>query len=230
MPASRARAVVLISGAGTNLQAFIDAIGAGRLNLQIAAVISNRADAPGLARAEQAGIPAVPVRAEAGSSRHTYDAMLDAEIERHRPDLILLAGFMRILGPDLVGRHAGRIMNIHPSLLPAYRGLDTHRRVLEAGEPVHGCTVHFVTEELDGGPLILQARVPVLPGDDVASLSARVQPAEHIIYPRAAGWYADGRLRLEDGVATLDGRPLEAPVIIDARNGTQETCASSPRS
>ncbi len=215
-PASTVRAVVLISGAGTNLQAFIDAVAAGTLDLRLAAVISNRADAPGLERARRAGIPAACVAAEPGADRDGYDARLAAEIDRYRPDLILLAGFMRILGPAFVSRHTGRMMNVHPSLLPAYRGLDTHRRVLAAGDPVHGCTVHFVTEELDGGPAILQARVPVLPGDGVASLSARVQAAEHIIYPRAAAWYAEGRLTLDDGIVNLDGRPLDGPVIVDA--------------
>lgn len=213
---SPARAAVLISGEGTNLQAFIDAIEAGELALEIATVISNRADAPGLARARRAGIPAVTLPAGAAASRAGYDDELAVEIRRRDADIVLLAGFMRILGPAFVRAHAGRILNIHPSLLPAYRGLDTHRRVLAAGDPVHGCTVHFVTEELDGGPAALQARVTVLADDDEASLSARVQAAEHIVYPRVAGWLAAGRLRLENGLAVLDGRKLGSPVIIDA--------------
>lgn len=210
------RAVVLISGEGTNLQAFIDAVAAGDLALEIAAVVSNRAAAPGLARARRAGIEAVPVPSAGSSGRETYDAALAGEIRRHAPDLVLLAGFMRILGSAFVREFAGRMLNVHPSLLPAYRGLDTHRRVLAAGDPVHGCTVHFVSDELDGGPAVIQARVPVLPGDDEDALSARVQAAEHIIYPRAAGWFASGRLWLADGVPQLDGRALHEPVVYDA--------------
>lgn len=214
---SAGRAVVLISGEGTNLQAFIDAVAAGDLALTIAAVVANRAAAPGLERARRAGIPAVAVPSAGHPDRAAYDAALAAEIRGHAPDLVLLAGFMRILGSAFVREFAGRMLNVHPSLLPAYRGLDTHRRVLAAGDPVHGCTVHFVTDELDGGPPVIQARVPVLPGDDAASLSARVQAAEHIIYPRAAGWLASGRLGLRDGAPELDGRALHEPVIIDPR-------------
>ncbi|WP_405222505.1 phosphoribosylglycinamide formyltransferase [Lentisalinibacter sediminis] len=212
---STVRAVVLISGEGTNLQAFIDAIAAGDLSLGLAAVIASRADAPGLARARMAGIPVAAVLADDAPDREAYDAVLAAEIRHHDPHLVLLAGFMRILGTAFVQEFAGRMLNVHPSLLPAYRGLHTHRRVLAAGDPVHGCTVHFVSDELDGGPAVIQARVPVLPGDDEASLSARVQAAEHIIYPRAAGWFASGRLRLTDGVPELDGRTLPEPVVVD---------------
>ncbi|WP_405233629.1 phosphoribosylglycinamide formyltransferase [Lentisalinibacter salinarum] len=211
------RAVVLISGEGTNLQAFIDAVAAGNLPLGLAAVVASRADAPGLARARRAGIPAAAVPADEVPDREAYDAALAAEIRRHDPHLVLLAGFMRILGSAFVQEFAGRMLNVHPSLLPAYRGLHTHRRVLAAGDSVHGCTVHFVSDELDGGPAVIQARVPVLPGDDEASLSARVQAAEHIIYPRAADWFASGRLRLADGVPELDGRALHEPVIAEQR-------------
>lgn len=207
--------MVLISGEGTNLQALIDAVAGGALPLEIAAVISDRPAAPGLARARRAGIPAVALPPADTRDGHVLDAALAREIAERRAQIVLLAGFMRILGADIVGRHAGRLLNVHPSLLPAYRGLHTHRRVLEAGDSVHGCTVHFVTEELDGGPAVIQARVPVLPGDDVHALSARVQAAEHIIYPRAAAWLASGRLQLEDGVAMLDGTRLDAPVIFD---------------
>jgi len=212
---SAVRAVVLISGEGTNLQAFIDAAATGDLPLGLAAVVASRADAPGLVRAQRAGIPAAAVPAAGVPDRQAYDAALAAEIRRHDPHLVLLAGFMRILGDAFVQEFAGRMLNVHPSLLPAYRGLHTHRRVLAAGDPVHGCTVHFVSDELDGGPAVIQARVPVLPGDDEAALSARVQAAEHIIYPRAAGWFASGRLRLADGVPRLDGRALHEPVIVD---------------
>jgi len=212
---SAARAVVLISGEGSNLQAFIDAVAAGALPLSLAGVVASRADAPGLARAQRAGIPATAVPAADAPDREAYDAALAAEIRRHDPDLLLLAGFMRILGTAFVQEFAGRMLNVHPSLLPAYRGLHTHRRALAAGDPVHGCTVHFVSDELDGGPAVIQARVPVRPGDDEASLSARVQAAEHIIYPRAAGWFASGRLRLSDGIPQLDGRSLHEPVTVD---------------
>ncbi|WP_405239371.1 phosphoribosylglycinamide formyltransferase [Lentisalinibacter orientalis] len=212
---SAVRAVVLISGEGTNLQAFIDAVAAGDLPLGLAAVVASRADAPGLARARRAGITAAAVPADDAPDREAYDAALAAEIRRHDPQLVLLAGFMRILGSAFVQEFAGRLLNVHPSLLPAYRGLHTHRRVLAAGDPTHGCTVHFVSDELDGGPAVIQARVPVLPGDDEASLSARVQAAEHIIYPRAAGWFASGRLRLAGGVPELDGSALHEPVVLD---------------
>jgi len=213
---SAGRAVVLISGEGTNLQAFINAMAAGDLTMEIAAVIANRPAAAGLERARRAGIPAVTVPSAGRPDREAYDAALATELRRHAPDLVLLAGFMRILGSAFVREFAGRMLNVHPSLLPAYRGLGTHRRVLAAGDPAHGCTVHFVTDELDGGPAVIQGRVPVIPGDDEASLSARVQAAEHIIYPRAAGWFASGRLRLRDAAPELDGRTLHEPVIIDA--------------
>lgn len=213
---STCRAVVLISGEGTNLQAFIDAVADGEIALDIAAVVANREAAPGLERARRAGIETVVVPSAGGRDREAYDAALAAELRRHAPDLLLLAGFMRILGGAFVQEFAGRMLNVHPSLLPAYRGLHTHRRVLEAGDAVHGCTVHFVSDELDGGPAVVQARVPVLPGDDEAALSARVQAAEHIIYPRAAGWFASGRLRLRGDAPELDGRALREPVIFDA--------------
>lgn len=209
------RAVVLISGAGSNLQAMIDAVGRGALDVELAAVLSNRARAPGLERARRAGIANATVVPQPGVPRGDYDRELGAAIESYRPALVILAGFMRILGNGLVERYAGRMLNVHPSLLPAYRGLDTHRRALEAGERVHGCTVHFVTAELDGGPAIVQARVPVLPGDDPASLSARVQAAEHRIYPLAVQWFATGRLCWRGGAPWLDGARLETPVIVD---------------
>lgn len=213
---STCRAVVLISGEGTNLQAFMDAVAGGEIALDIAAVVANRDAAPGLERARRAGIAAAVVPSAGSTDRDAYDAALAAEVRRHAPDLLLLAGFMRILGGAFVREFAGRMLNVHPSLLPAYRGLDTHRRVLAAGDAVHGCTVHFVSDELDGGPAVVQARVPVLRDDDEASLSARVQAAEHIIYPRAAGWFASGRLRLRGDAPELDGHALREPVIFDA--------------
>ncbi len=206
---------MLISGEGSNLQAFIDAIAAGRLPMQIAAVISDRPEANGLRRASAAGIESRALPAVPGGDRAGYDRELADLIDCYDAGTLLLAGFMRILGEDFVARHRGRMLNIHPSLLPRYRGLHTHRRVLAAGERVHGTTVHFVTEELDGGPAVLQARVPVRAGDDEATLSARVQAAEHIIFPRAAGWLATGRLRFAAGRAWLDDRELDEPVLVD---------------
>lgn len=206
-------AAVLVSGGGTNLQAFIDAIDRGELELSLRVVVSNRADAGGLKRAERAGIATACVPSQGLSERDAYDRLLAAEIDRHAPDLLILAGFMRILGPAFVSRYAGRILNIHPSLLPRFPGLDTHARALAAGDSEHGCTVHFVTEELDGGPRIIQGRVPVLPDDDAASLASRVLQLEHRIYPRAAALYAAGRLRCVDGRTVLDGKPLTEPLL-----------------
>ena len=205
-------AAVLISGGGSNLQAFIDAVAHGTLDLDLGVVISNRPDAGGLERAARAGIATRCLPSRGVRDRAAYDERLAAELDRHAPDLLLLAGFMRILGKDFVARYAGRILNIHPSLLPKYPGLDTHQRVLDAGDPEHGCTVHFVTEELDGGPPIIQGRVPVLAGDDAASLAARVLEVEHRIYPQAAQLFATGRIECRDGRCWLDGRPLDEPL------------------
>ncbi len=207
--------VVLISGGGTNLQAIIDG-SFSDLPISLKAVISNEPDAYGLERARQAGIATGVLSHRDYADRESYDAALADLIDEHEPGLVVLAGFMRILTPDFVRHYSGRLFNIHPSLLPRYRGLHTHARVLEAGETEHGATVHFVTEELDGGPLIIQARVPVLPDDDSDSLAQRVLEKEHIIYPTAIRWFAEGRLRLDDGMVTLDGNPLPAPVAIDA--------------
>jgi phosphoribosylglycinamide formyltransferase-1 len=209
------RVAVLISGEGSNLQALIDAARAGRLGAQIVAVISNRSAARGLDRARAAGIPARHVGAVRGQERAAYDATLAAELAAHGPDLLVLAGFMRILGAELVASFAGRMLNIHPSLLPAFPGLDTHRRVLEAGERRHGATVHFVTADLDAGPAILQYRLAVRAGDTVESLAQRVHVGEHIILPRAVSWFAAGRLRLANGSVMLDGQPLSAPIAVD---------------
>ncbi|HZW60341.1 MAG TPA: phosphoribosylglycinamide formyltransferase [Woeseiaceae bacterium] len=208
----RSAAAVLISGGGSNLQAFIDAVAAGRLDLDLSVVISNRDDAGGLERARRAGIPARVIANRDFPDRAGFDSAIAAEITHHGAGLVILAGFMRILGPAFVAQFAGRLLNIHPSLLPAYPGLDTHARVLAAGERWHGCTVHFVTEELDGGPRIIQGRVPVRPHDDVDALARRVLAVEHRIYPRAAALWAAGRLALREGQCWLDGAPLEEPL------------------
>jgi phosphoribosylglycinamide formyltransferase-1 len=213
------RVAVLISGEGTNLQALIDAAQAERLGARIVAVVSNRAGARGLERASAAGIEALHLPAARGQERADYDAALAALLAPREPDLIVLAGFMRIFAPAFVELYAARMLNIHPSLLPKHPGLDTHRRVLEAGDSWHGATVHFVTAELDAGPAIIRYRLPVRPGDTAASLAQRVHVGEHIILPRAVSWFAAGRLRLEGGSVMLDGRALPAPVSIDEEGG-----------
>jgi phosphoribosylglycinamide formyltransferase-1 len=206
--------VVLISGSGSNLQALIDA-SQRDLPVEIRAVISNRADAYGLERARRAGIAAEVLGHRGYPDRESYDAALQRLIDSYQPGLVVLAGFMRILTPELVRHYRGRMFNIHPSLLPAFRGLHTHQRVLEAGEKRHGASVHFVTEQLDSGPLVIQVRVPVLPEDTPDVLAARVLEQEHRIYPRAVRWFAEGRLRLEGDQVRLDGRPLERPVLLE---------------
>ena len=207
----RIRAVVLISGRGSNLQSLIDAVHAGRLALDIRAVISNEPGAAGLRRAQAAGIETLALDHRVFPKRQDFDEALAGLIDPHRPDLVILAGFMRILGAAFVRRYHGRLMNIHPSLLPAFPGLDTHRRALLAGARVHGATVHFVSEELDGGPIIVQSSVEVRPDDDVDTLAARVLEQEHRIYPRAVQWFAEGRLRIRDGEVWKDGQPLPIP-------------------
>jgi phosphoribosylglycinamide formyltransferase-1 len=207
--------VVLVSGEGTNLQALIDAERAGRIRTELRAVVSDRADARALQRAEAAGIAAHHKGAQGYAGRADYDQALAEELARYEPELLVLAGFTRILSAGFVSLFGGRMLNIHPSLLPKFRGLDTHRRVLEAGDDFHGATVHFVTEALDAGPRVLQYRIPVRRGDDEASLSARVHRGEYIILPRAVGWYADGRLRLEKGNVMLDGQELTHPVVVE---------------
>ncbi len=198
------RLVVLISGSGSNLQAFIDAVAGGSLPAEIAAVVSNKADAYGLERARKADIATEVIDHKQFDSRERFDAALVDTIEPYQPDLIILAGFMRILTPVFVSQYRGRLLNIHPSLLPKYPGLHTHQRALDAGDTEHGVTVHFVTEELDGGPAIIQTRVPVLPNDDADVLAARVLEQEHKIYPLVALWFAEGRLTLEDNGVVLD--------------------------
>ena len=206
---------ILISGRGSNMLAIATAVRDRKLPVRIAAVVSDQARAPGLARAHQLGLRCEVLERRAGDDRAAYDRELATLLHRVAPDLVVLAGFMRILGDAFVAEFAGRVLNIHPSLLPRYRGLHTHARVLAAGEREHGCSVHFVTPELDGGPVVLQSRVPVLPDDTEASLSARVQAEEHRIYPKVIEWYAQGRLTWRDDLPWLDGRPLSAPIVID---------------
>ena len=216
---ARLRVVALISGSGSNLQALIDRQADG-LPIEIVAVISNRADAFGLERARRAGIPAQVLDHRDYSGREPYEAELRALIDRYAPGLVILAGFMRILTHAFVEHYAGRMLNIHPSLLPKFRGLQTHQRALDAGEHEHGASVHFVTPELDGGPVVIQARLDIHPGEDAATLAQRVLKQEHIIYPQAVGWFAQGRLRLgEDGRPWLDGTPLLSPIMIDTAAG-----------
>ncbi len=208
----RLNIVVLISGQGSNLQAIMDAIARGGLPATLRAVISNRADAPGLERAARAGIPAKTLSHRDFPDRQAYDRALRTLIDRYHPDLVVLAGFMRILTPTFVAHYAGRLLNIHPSLLPAFTGLNTHQRALEAGVAEHGTSVHFVTADLDAGPVIAQARIPVRPDDTPQTLAARVKPLEHRLYPLVIRWFAQGRLRLRDGEIIFDGKPLPAPL------------------
>lgn len=201
--------VILISGRGSNMEAML----AAQLPVEIAAVISNRSDAAGLATAQRAGIATAVVDHKPHPSRESFDAELAATIDRFAPDLVILAGFMRILTPGFVAHYAGRLLNIHPSLLPSFPGLHTHQRAIEQGVRIHGCTVHFVTAELDHGPIVVQAAVAVRPDDTESSLAARVLAEEHRIYPQAVRWFAENRLRLRDGrvevlAAEHDGRLL----------------------
>ncbi len=198
--------VVLISGNGSNLQALMDHSGEGAY--RVCAVISNKADAFGLQRASSAGIPTRVIDHRDYADRLSFDQRLIEEIDSFNPRLVVLAGFMRILSAEFVQHFAGRILNIHPSLLPAYRGTHTHERVLEAGEKEHGVSVHFVTEELDGGPVVLQACVPVHNDDTPTSLAERVFEQEHRIYPKAVAWFAAGRLSMNDKAAEFDGKRL----------------------
>jgi phosphoribosylglycinamide formyltransferase-1 len=209
--AAKLPVVVLISGSGSNLQAIIDGASAD-LPVEIRAVISNKSDAYGLERARQANIETRVLDHREYEDRESYDSALGDLVEEFDPGLVILAGFMRILTPEFVQRFRGRMFNIHPSLLPKYRGLHTHERAIEAGEKEHGASVHFVTEELDGGPLILQVRVPVEADDTPDSLAARVLTQEHIIYPTAVRWFAQGRLDIDDNRVIKDGTPLDGPV------------------
>ncbi|AUY26168.1 MAG: phosphoribosylglycinamide formyltransferase [Mixta calida] len=202
------RLVVLISGSGSNLQAILDACGQGRINASVAAVFSNKASAYGLERARRADVPAHALAASDYASREEFDRQLIAGIDAYAPDLVVLAGYMRILSPAFVAHYQDRLLNIHPSLLPKYPGLHTHRQAMENGDSEHGTSVHFVTDELDGGPVVLQAKVPVFADDSEEEVIARVQHQEHAIYPLVISWFVDGRLAMRDNAAWLDGKRL----------------------
>ena len=210
MPSTSCDVVVLLSGTGSNLQALIDSTRTGASPVRIRAVISNRADAYGLQRARDAGIDTAVLDHKAFDGREAFDTALVELIDGFDPQLVVLAGFMRILSAGFVRHYQGRLLNIHPSLLPKYKGLHTHQRALEAGDAEHGCSVHFVTEELDGGPLVVQAVIPVVSDDTPERLAHRVHSQEHLIYPLAVRWFAEGRLRLGEHGALLDGQPLAA--------------------
>ncbi len=207
------KTAILISGSGTNLQAFIDAVDSGTLDLELSVVFSNNPSAYGLERAEKAGIPTACIQHSDFLDRESFDRAVIAELDRFEPDLLILAGFMRILTPAFVAHYAGRILNIHPALLPLYPGLNTHQRVLDAGDEWHGSTVHFVTEKLDAGPRILQGRLAVIPGESAHELEKRVQTLEHRIYPTAAGWVGSGKVAFRDGEAWIDGARSDEPEV-----------------
>lgn len=202
------RVVVLISGSGSNLQALIDGIASGELPIEIVAAISNRPEVMGLVRASNAGIPTLVLDHKNYATREAFDGELMRTIDAYNPGLVVLAGFMRILTPAFTEHYLGRMLNIHPSLLPKFQGLHTHQRAIDAGESHHGVSVHFVTAELDGGPVVIQARVPVLPSDDAGLLAKRVQKQEHVIYLMAVKWFADGKLKMVDGKAMLNDELL----------------------
>jgi phosphoribosylglycinamide formyltransferase-1 len=209
------KAAILVSGSGTNLQSFIDQVADKRLDFDIALVFSNRVDAYGLTRAKDAELPTACIEHGDYGERELFDRVVAATLDEFAPDLIILAGFMRILSPWFVKHYEGRILNIHPALLPLYPGLDTHARVLAAGDTHHGSTVHFVTEELDGGPGILAGRIAVRPDETAAELQARILAVEHQIYPQAAQLFADGRVEYRQGKTWMDGEALAGPVIVD---------------
>ena len=210
------RLAILISGRGSNMTAIVRACLAGAIAAQPVIVISDRAEAPGLTSARELGVPAV-AWSRTASGGLAFEQMLADTLEAQRPDLIALAGFMRVLSAPLVEHYLGRMLNIHPSLLPAYRGLHTHRRVLAAGDMEHGASVHFVTAELDGGPVVLQSKVAVRPGDSEATLAARVQATEYVIYPQVLGWLCERRLTWRTGAPWLDGQRLDVPLVEDFR-------------
>ncbi|MGB4947607.1 MAG: phosphoribosylglycinamide formyltransferase [Candidatus Competibacter denitrificans] len=209
------RLVVLISGRGSNLQAILDQAASGALPVEIAVVISNRPGVQGLERARQAGIAALALDHKLFPDRPTFEAALIDLIDGYQPDLVILAGFMRVLTAGFTEHYRGRLLNIHPSLLPKFRGLHTHERAIAAGETEHGASIHFVTAELDGGPVIVQARVPVLPDDDPDTLAARVLAQEHHLDPQAIHWFAEGRLRLSGEQVWFDGKPLDQPLRLE---------------
>lgn len=211
------RTVIFVSGGGSNLQAIIDRVNDGTIHSQLAAVVSDRPGVAALGRAIRSGIPALTLDFAAFVERCAFDLAIERLLTDLAPDVVVLAGFMRILAAPLVERFQGRMLNIHPSLLPSYPGLGTHRRVLESGDEWHGSTVHFVIPQLDAGPGVLQYRVAVRPTDDEASLRERVVRGEHVIYPRAIGWLVDGRLELRADGAWLDRRRLDRPLVEEER-------------
>lgn len=202
------RVLVLISGNGSNLQAVIDGCD-DNVHAEVVGVISNKPDAYGLVRAHHSEIDTSCVIAHQGETRSDYDIRLKQAIDKYQPDLIVLAGFMRILTDEFVQQFEGRMINIHPSLLPKYTGLHTHQRAIDAGDSQHGASVHFVTPELDAGPVILQAKVPIYPEDDASTLAERVHEQEHAIYPLVVKWFSQNRLIMKDGAAYLDSKPLD---------------------
>jgi phosphoribosylglycinamide formyltransferase 1 len=210
------KVAILISGRGSNMAAITSAVVHGLLPVQIVGVIADRPDAGGLAIAAERGLPTAIVDAKRLGNRDAFETALTAELNARGTELIVLAGFMRILSPEFTARFAGRILNIHPSLLPAYPGLHTHARAITAGEAHHGASVHFVTAELDGGPVILQGQVPVLPGDSEATLAARVLVLEHRLYPQAIAWIAAGRLRMQGTKYEFDGQIQSEPMRLPA--------------
>ena len=209
------KTAILISGSGTNLQSFIDRVAQGSMSIDLRGVFSNRPDAYGLTRAREAGIATLCIEHGRFDSRERFDRAVADALAAWEPELLVLAGFMRILSPWFVQQYSGRILNIHPALLPLYPGLDTHARVLDSGDRHHGSTVHFVTEELDGGPRIVQGRIHVAPSTDPDDLMRRVQAVEHRIYPTAADWFGAGRLQMQDGATWLYGKRLDEPVVLD---------------
>ncbi len=213
--AQKIRLVVLISGRGSNLQAILDQAASGELPVEVAAVISNRPGVRGLERARQASVPALELDHKHFADRSAFETALIEMIDRHQPDLVALAGFMRVLTAGFTEHYRGRLLNIHPSLLPKFRGLHTHERAIAAGETEHGASIHFVTAELDGGPIIVRARVPLLPGDDPDALAARVLEQEHRLYPLAIRWFAEGRMRLDGERVCFDGEPLAEPLRLE---------------
>ncbi|MEN1925706.1 phosphoribosylglycinamide formyltransferase [Luteimonas qiangzhengi] len=212
------RIAALASGRGSNLQALIDAIAAGTLNARLVGVFSDRAGAVALDRARAAGVPCAAESPKAFPSRAAYDEALFAHVDAVQPDLVVCAGYMRLIGAAAVEARPGLLINIHPSLLPRFKGLHTHQRALEAGETEHGASVHYVTADLDGGPVIAQARVPVLPGDDEDSLAARVLEREHPLLVEVVRWIADGRIRLGEHSVQVDNAALDTPLQLGSNN------------
>jgi len=208
---------ILISGRGSNMVAIAQACAQGRIDARVNHVICDQADAAGIARAHELGLATSVIARAQFADAAAFEAALLRALAAQAHELVVLAGFMRILSPQFVARYAGRMLNIHPSLLPRYRGLNTHRRVLAAGDAHHGASVHFVTAELDSGPAVLQSRVPVLAGDTEESLAERVQASEHVIYPKVIGWSAQERLVFKDGRAWFDGEPLDEPMVEEFR-------------